>query len=180
VPARFPAGQHVMARADEQHAPPRWPVSGLAHRPVWPSQRRLTRLQWPVTRAGASKDKLRALTVAGAARVGVAAWRRRFPIPVYPAPCMKQGAGTNDADDNAAHHFSLPRMATLHDLAMRIDRLLLRHEELARTNKLLLEQVASLSSERDSLKSRLSAARTRIDTLLERLPSGGESDKDSR
>jgi cell division protein ZapB len=61
-------------------------------------------------------------------------------------------------------------MATLQDLATRIDRLLLRHEELERTNRLLLEQVAALSGERDNLKSRLSAARTRIDTLLERLP----------
>jgi uncharacterized protein (TIGR02449 family) len=66
-------------------------------------------------------------------------------------------------------------MATLHDLAERIDRLLLRHEELARTNKLLLEQVAQLTGERDSLKSRLSAARTRIDALLERLPAGDGS-----
>jgi uncharacterized protein (TIGR02449 family) len=60
--------------------------------------------------------------------------------------------------------------ATLHDLAQRIDRLLLRHEELERTNKLLLEQVAALTGERDSLKSRLTAARSRIDVLLERLP----------
>lgn len=66
-------------------------------------------------------------------------------------------------------------MATLHDLAQRIDRLLLRYEELERTNKLLLEQVAQLSSERDNLKSRLSAARSRIDSLLERLPA--EDDK---
>jgi cell division protein ZapB len=66
-------------------------------------------------------------------------------------------------------------MATLHDLAQRIDRLLLRHEELERTNKLLLDQVAQLSSERDNLKSRLSAARSRIDSLLERLPA--EDDK---
>jgi cell division protein ZapB len=64
--------------------------------------------------------------------------------------------------------------ATLHDLAQRIDRLLLRHEELERTNKLLLEQVASLASERDSLKSRLTAARSRIDALLERLPADGK------
>jgi cell division protein ZapB len=77
---------------------------------------------------------------------------------------------------------SLSFMATLHDLALRIDRLLLRHEELARTNKLLLEQVASMSSERDSLKSRLSAARTRIDSLLERLPNDGDAkeSKDAR
>lgn len=64
-------------------------------------------------------------------------------------------------------------MATLHDLAQRIDRLLVRHEELERTNKLLLAQVAQLSGERDSLRSRLSAARSRIDSLLERLPADG-------
>lgn len=64
-------------------------------------------------------------------------------------------------------------MATLQELAQRIDRLLVRHEELERTNKLLLAQVAQLSSERDNLKSRLSAARSRIDALLERLPADG-------
>lgn len=61
-------------------------------------------------------------------------------------------------------------MATLHDLAERVERLLLRHDELKRTNALLQEQLAAVNAERDSLKSRLSAARARIDTLLERLP----------
>jgi cell division protein ZapB len=61
-------------------------------------------------------------------------------------------------------------MATLQDLADRIDRLLLRHEELERTNALLQQQLSSVSTERDSLKSRLSAARARIDALLDRLP----------
>lgn len=53
----------------------------------------------------------------------------------------------------------------------RVERLLLRHEELQRTNALLAEQVAALTQERDSLRSRLSAARARIDALIERLPS---------
>ena len=61
-------------------------------------------------------------------------------------------------------------MATLQDLAERLDRLLLRHQELERTNVLLQEQLSGVSSERDSLKSRLTAARARIDALLERLP----------
>jgi uncharacterized protein (TIGR02449 family) len=65
-------------------------------------------------------------------------------------------------------------MATLQDLADRVDRLLLRHQELERTNKLLLEQLAQASGERDSLKSRLAAARARIDALLERLPAAAE------
>lgn len=52
----------------------------------------------------------------------------------------------------------------------RTERLLLRHDELSRTNALLTEQLEALSHERDTLKSRLSAARARIDALIERLP----------
>ena len=58
----------------------------------------------------------------------------------------------------------------IEQIAERVDRLLLRHEELRRTNALLADQVAQLTQERDSLKSRLSAARSRVDALLERLP----------
>jgi uncharacterized protein (TIGR02449 family) len=65
-------------------------------------------------------------------------------------------------------------MSTLEDLAERVERLVLRHEELKRTNTLLANQVAALGSERDNLRSRLSAARSRIDVLLERLP--GDAD----
>ena len=52
----------------------------------------------------------------------------------------------------------------------RVERLLLRYEESQRTCILLQEQVNALTYERDSLKSRLSAARSRVDALLERLP----------
>ena len=55
-------------------------------------------------------------------------------------------------------------------IAARVERLLVRYEELQRTNALLSAQVDSLAQERDSLKSRLSAARARVDALLERLP----------
>jgi cell division protein FtsB len=64
-------------------------------------------------------------------------------------------------------------MATLEQLAERIERLLLRHDELKRTNVLLEQQLAVLAAERDSLKSRLAAARARVDALLERLPAQG-------
>jgi uncharacterized protein (TIGR02449 family) len=67
-------------------------------------------------------------------------------------------------------------MATLQDLAERLDRLLLRHQELERTNTLLHAQLGAIGSERDSLKSRLTAARARIDALLERLPANGGPD----
>ncbi len=67
----------------------------------------------------------------------------------------------------------------LDQLADRVERLLLRHEELQRTNALLLEQVQALQTERDSLKSRLVAARSRIDALLDRLPAtAADSRKD--
>ena len=49
----------------------------------------------------------------------------------------------------------------------RVDRLLVRYEELQRTNALLAQQVTALTSERDSLRSRLNAARSRVDALLD-------------
>jgi cell division protein ZapB len=52
----------------------------------------------------------------------------------------------------------------------RVERLLVRYEELTRTNALLYQQIDGLTQERDSLKSRLNAARARVDALLERLP----------
>lgn len=52
----------------------------------------------------------------------------------------------------------------------RVERLIVRYEELKRTNDLLVSQVDNLTQERDSLKSRLQAARSRIDGLLDRLP----------
>ncbi|MCY7318300.1 MAG: DUF904 domain-containing protein [Ramlibacter sp.] len=58
----------------------------------------------------------------------------------------------------------------IEQVAERVERLLVRHEELQRTNALLADQVAVLTHERDSLKSRLAAARARVDALLERLP----------
>ena len=60
-------------------------------------------------------------------------------------------------------------------IAERVERLLLRHEELQRTNTLLLQQVQSLQVERDLMKSRLQAARSRIDALLERLPANTDT-----
>jgi cell division protein ZapB len=64
----------------------------------------------------------------------------------------------------------MPNTVQIDQIAERVERLLLRHEELARTNALLSAQVDSLTQERDSLKSRLGAARARVDALLDRLP----------
>ena len=64
----------------------------------------------------------------------------------------------------------------LDQVTERVERLLVRHLELQRTNALLTEQLAMLTHERDSLKSRLGAARARVDALLERLPETSSSE----
>ena len=61
-------------------------------------------------------------------------------------------------------------MSKIEELADRVERLLLRHAELQRTTALLEKQVTDVTHERDNLRSRLNAARSRIDALLERLP----------
>ena len=61
-------------------------------------------------------------------------------------------------------------LSQIDQITERVERLLVRYEELMRTNALLNQQVETLTQERDSLKSRLGAARARVDALLERLP----------
>ena len=65
-------------------------------------------------------------------------------------------------------------------IAERVERLLVRHAELQRANSLLTEQVSALTQERDSLKSRLSAARARVDALLERFPAAAPATKEAQ
>ncbi|MFG6449614.1 DUF904 domain-containing protein [Roseateles sp. BYS180W] len=61
-------------------------------------------------------------------------------------------------------------MSSFQDLFERVERLLQRHEDLRSTNAQLQQQVLTLTRERDSLRSRLSAARARVDALLDRIP----------
>ena len=76
-------------------------------------------------------------------------------------------------------------MSRLPDLAERIERLLLRHDEQKRTNTLLEQQLRAVTDERDNLRSRLAAARARIDALIDRLPAsedgqaGDDADKNA-
>jgi uncharacterized protein (TIGR02449 family) len=63
----------------------------------------------------------------------------------------------------------MPQQHSTEQLIERVERLLVRYEELQRTNALLNQQVTELSAERDQLKQRLGAARSRVDALLERL-----------
>ncbi|MCZ8251339.1 MAG: cell division protein ZapB [Hylemonella sp.] len=69
----------------------------------------------------------------------------------------------------------------IEELVERVERLLVRYAELQRTNELLTDQIDELTAERDQLKQRLAAARTRVDALLERIsePAEGEGQKDA-
>jgi cell division protein ZapB len=70
-------------------------------------------------------------------------------------------------------------MSKIEELADRVERLLLRHGELQRTKVLLQQQLTAVMHERDNLRSRLNAARSRIDVLLERLPHGPAAEADA-
>ncbi len=67
----------------------------------------------------------------------------------------------------------MSNQSKIDQIAERVERLLVRHAELQRTNALLATQVETLTNERDSLKSRQGAARARVDALLDRLPDVG-------
>lgn len=73
----------------------------------------------------------------------------------------------------------MPAPSHFDQIAERVERLLVRYEETQRTNALLQQQVEALARERDALKARLTAARTRIDAMLERLPAEPSNDSTS-
>ncbi len=126
------------------------------------------------------------LTVAGAAQAAVGLVRPRLLLPVE-LRRVNHGASTNGADSNLKgianrgnlQSDSMSAASPIDQIAERVERLLVRHEELQRTNALLQEQVDALARERDALKSRLAAARTRIDALLDRLPVEPKPSEDS-
>jgi ABC-type phosphate transport system auxiliary subunit len=73
----------------------------------------------------------------------------------------------------------MSKPSQIDQITERVERLLLRYAEVQRTNALLAQQVEVLAHERDSLKSRLGAARARVDALLERLPDNTATQKDA-
>lgn len=108
----------------------------------------------------------KSLTVAGAAQAGAHA----LLLPVE-LRCVNHTASTNPLILNAAPYNGAMSVAQqIDEVAERVERLLLRHAELQRTNALLASQVEALVQERDSFKSRLAAARARIDALIDRIP----------
>lgn len=63
----------------------------------------------------------------------------------------------------------------LEPIAGRVELLVQKYEALQHTNHLLNEEIQALQKERASLRSRLKAARARVDELIERLPANQES-----
>ena len=138
-------------------------------------------------------SSIRPFTVAGAAQVrnrsaGKPGWPGRYGVDFLLLPVelqsMNHTASTNRPDStrqNAANP-TIPiamsnqnQTSQIGQITERVERLLLRHEELLRTNAELGEQVSALTHERDSLRSRLSAARARVDALIERLPESSDA-----
>ena len=57
----------------------------------------------------------------------------------------------------------MPPLSPIDQITERVELLMARHAQLQRSNALLAQQVAALSMERDSLQSRLRAAKKRAD-----------------
>ena len=138
--------------------------------------------QWCVRKSGSGLREEAGFvrrTVAGAAQIRLPPAYTRVTSFCFPFNCVDMNAdtGTNAAIVSrcaaynlGSRHARAQAMSKIEALADRVERLLLRHDELQRTNTLLEQQLGTVTHERDNLRSRLNAARSRIDALLERLP----------
>ena len=84
------------------------------------------------------------------------------PVSDNPSQPSPQSPASSEGSEGVEQEIAL--------VADRVERLLAQHAELHRNNALLHEQVRAITADRDSLRSRLNAARARVDTLIERLP----------
>ena len=127
---------------------------------------------------------IRPLTVAGAAQVRLAGDSVSLLLPVE-LRCVNHTASTNPRilrRSGLRKPYNAQSMANpthIDQIAERVERLLVRYDELQRTNALLARQVEALTQERDTLKSRLGAARARVDALLDKLPEAAATPKDT-
>ncbi len=64
----------------------------------------------------------------------------------------------------------MPVQPYIDQISERVDRLLLRHEELQRVNQLLQQQLESMRLERDQLRQQCLVARQRLDALIGQMP----------
>lgn len=104
-----------------------------------------------------------------------------LPVELLPE---KQTASTNGANCKLAllaatlqlpvtQRLTMADTTHIDQIAERVERLLSRHDDLQHVNAQLHQQLRVLEAERDLLRSRLNAARARIDALLDRLPANG-------
>lgn len=125
---------------------------------------------------GGISGEIHPLTVAGAAQVGLCRVKRLGALLPVELRHANHTASTNPfilrlkPVTKPYNSVPMPSASQIDQIAERVERLLVRYEELQRTNALLAQQVETITQERDSLKSRLAAARARVDALLERLP----------
>ncbi len=151
---------------------------GWWKQPSSPSRPLVQGSQWQIDESGVLRHVH--LPLRGQRRLG---WPIRLTL-LLPVELrhVNHTASTNASDFTAESlrqpynraHMSNP--SQIEQLVERVERLLLRYVELQRTNELLTDQIDELTTERDQLKSRLTAARTRVDALLERLSEPAESD----
>jgi cell division protein ZapB len=173
----------MAAACSRMRQPPRWPVSGLTAR-----LRRLPRhlfqgAQWLVDEGGTEGCRLFDRCGGSAGWLGPEGLRLLLPVELRR---VNRGASTNARDSMCKRRLGrklqsppMPAPSRIDQIAERVERLLVRHEEVQRTNALLQEQVNALTRERDALKSRLAAARSRLDALLEQLPADPPQDASS-
>ncbi|MDB5731797.1 MAG: hypothetical protein JWQ03_1692 [Variovorax sp.] len=93
---------------------------------------------------------------------------------------MRPGAGPGlpSLPASLSQNLQLPPMSaadSIDQIAERVERLLVRHEELRRTNGLLGERLEAVTRERDALRLRLEAVVGRIDAVLARWPAEAEA-----
>jgi hypothetical protein len=181
--AGFPAGVCGRQTARERAASSLAGIRAGGQEVPSPSQARcFRRAQWldddETGARGLSTARLLPLTVAGAAQVGRHADDNPAHIGFLLPVELRHANHTASTNMLILGRFfpptptirSMASGSSIDPLVERVERLLVRYEELQRTNALLAEQVELLTQERDSLKSRLSAARARVESLLERLP----------
>ncbi len=157
-----------------------WPVSGLTELLSSPSQVLVQGSQWRVMKADCKPKTFgvqsSVLPLRGQRRLKITPGSADFVLLPVELQHVNHAASTNgpilsaQLVLNSTIAFAMTNTTQTSHITERVERLLLRYEELRRTNALLTEEVTVLTLERDSLRSRLGAARSRVDALLERLP----------
>ena len=109
---------------------------------------------------------------AGLARsaIAVTSVRKRHPQSPHNKPKTLPPRRLPRSTTKAYNRKAMANPQLIEQLQERVERLLLRHEELQGAHALLQSQTQLLTQERDQLKSRLHVAKQRVEALMSRLP----------